>query len=112
MIFAKLNLDQIHAYVEKGSLTLRYDGTIFDSISQAYPAPARPKDRVKDVLFPARKPGWLLQELSDDWLLRALDGDQTAFALSLCSSGETDYYAMMIAGRIRREMTEQLAEAM
>ncbi len=64
MIFAKLNLDQIHAYVEKGSLALRYDGVIFDSISQAYPAPVRPEDRIKDVLFPAREPGWLLQEMA------------------------------------------------
>ncbi len=52
MIFAKLNLDQIHAYVEKGSLTLRYDGMIFDSISQAYRAPARPKTQSRTCCSP------------------------------------------------------------
>jgi hypothetical protein len=109
MIFAKLDLEQIHAYTEKGTLTLRHDGMIFDSISQAYPAPARSKDRIRDVLFPPRKPGWLLEELIADWSLRALHGDSMAFGLYLCATREADYFATMVAGRIRRELTQHLA---
>jgi hypothetical protein len=54
-LFATLAIDDIHNFVVTGALTLRYDGRIFDSIWQAYPAPMPTKATWS--LFPAREPG-------------------------------------------------------
>ncbi len=64
------DLDSLHALIEQGRV--RFCPTRLEKyayIGKDYPAPTqpRPRDPIRDVLFPKREPGWLLQELLDDW---------------------------------------------
>lgn len=85
------DLDSLHALIEQGRV--RFCPTRLEKyayIGKDYPAPVqpRPRDPIRDVLFPKREPGWLLDKLIEDWLLAALRGDGLAEELFTHAGGD------------------------
>lgn len=63
-------VDELHALIEQRRV--RYSPALgqkfaYIGLDYAVPVSPRPRDPIRDMLFPKRKPGWLLRELQEDW---------------------------------------------
>lgn len=90
-------VDELHALIEQG--VLRYSPTLgakFKYIGRDYPAPtrARPRDPIRDLMFPPRKPGRFLDDMMwRSWIVPdALRGDCLSGAVYGVCSRLTDQF--------------------